>query len=292
MEQARQHDLQFLGEADFFDMVPRGLTPKAVEVLDSIKDDIVLKEQYLDFMRGRHFRKTLLCHADVPLERALKSECVKSYLITMSAKPESPTPSFEAGAKDTFQGGTGASLTTADPLGRALFWYLVDKAPERIPFTQLAGEVEERARQQFGFVPTPGQDLTMDIAGSIWATYCAGLLELHLFVPPFVVEVSDHPIASPLARWQARQGDLVSTLHHKTLKLGNPVHRGVLALLDGSRDHAALRADVMQVFASGMLALLNEDGKPVTDMSVVSKTIESELETFLLKAARTAVLMA
>ena len=39
------------------------------------------------------------------------------------------------------------------------------------------------------------------------------------------------------------------------------------------------------------LDLLDEDGKPVSDMSIVSKTIDEELEEFLRKAAQTAVLM-
>src|SRR5208283_1780430 len=140
MEQARQHDLQFLAEADFFDMVPRGMTPKAVEILDKIGDDIILREQYLDFMRGRHFRMTLLCHPDVPLNRTLKPDCVRSYYVSTLAKPESPDPNPEPGAKETFQNETGGKLTSADPLARALFWYLVEKDPERISFQRLATE--------------------------------------------------------------------------------------------------------------------------------------------------------
>ena len=291
MEQARQHDLQFLGEADFFDMVPRGMTPKAVEVLDKIGGDIVLKEQYLDFMRGRHFRKTLLCHADVPMDRSLKPDCVKSYLVSTTAKPESPSPSYEAGVQDTFEGGTGAKLTTADPLARAMLWYLVEREPERIPFARLVTEAESRARQQFGFVPAPDQDVVADIAEFIWETYRAGMLDLHLHVPPFVVHVSDKPLASPLARWQARRSDSVSTLHHMTLKLKGTIQRGILALLDGSRDRTALRTDLLQVFASGKLDLLNEEGKVVSDMSIVSKAIDDELEDFLQNVWRAAILM-
>ena len=291
MEQARRHDLQFLAEADFFDMVPRGLTPKAMEVLDRIGDDVVLREQYLDFMRGRHFRKTLLCHTDVPLNRAIKPDCVRSCYVSTFAKPESPALSSEPGVQETFQVVTGAKLSTADPLARALFWYLLEKDPERIPFQRLAREVELRARQQFGFVPRPDQDVHADIAEFIWVTYRAGLLDLHLHVPPYVVRVSDKPLASPLARWQARRSDVVATLHHKSLKLRDSVHRGLLTLLDGSRDRTALRADLLQVFESGKLDLLDGDGKPVSDMSIVSKTIDEELEEFLRKAAQTAVLM-
>jgi hypothetical protein len=75
------------------------------------------------------------------------------------------------------------------------------------------------------------------------------------------------------------------------LKLGNSIHRGILALLDGSRDRAALRTDLLQVFDSGTLDWLDENGKRVTDMSLVSKAIDDELEGFLQKAAQTAVLM-
>jgi SAM-dependent methyltransferase len=291
MEQARQHDLQFLGEADFFDMVPRGLSPNAVEVLDRIKDDIVLREQYLDFMRGRHFRKTLLCHPEVVLNRQMKPSCVESYLVAMSAKADSPRPRFEPGTIDTFESATGVKLATADPLGRALLWYLLEKDPERIPFARVVAEVEVRARQEFGFVSAPGQNIAVDIADLVWATYCAGLLDLHVFAPPFVVQVSDKPFASPLARWQARRSDIVPTLHHRTLKLGNPIQRGILALLDGTRDRTTLRADLLQVFASGTLDWLDQDGKRVTDLGAVGKAIDDELETFLQAAARTAVLM-
>jgi methyltransferase-like protein len=291
MEHARSHDLQFLAEAEFFDMVPRGLTPKAVEVLDKIGDDIVLREQYLDFMRGRHFRRTLLCHTDVPLNRTLKPDAVRSFYVSTFAKPESPAPNREPGAEETFSSEAGAKLCTADPLARALFWFLVEKAPERIPFPRLATEVESRARQQYGFVPKPDQDVPADIAEFIWATYRAGALDLHLHVPPFVVHASDKPLASPMARWQARRSEVVSTLHHRSLKLSGPIQRGILALLDGARDRSALRADLLEVFASGTLDLLDGDGKVISDMSVVSRAIDGELEDFLQKASRTAVLM-
>jgi SAM-dependent methyltransferase len=291
MEQARRNELHFLSEADFFDMVPHGLASNAVEVLDRIKEDIVLREQYMDFMRGRYFRKTLLCHADVTLDRTLKPDSVRAFYISTLAKSESPGPSLDPGMKETFESDPGGKIVTADPLGRAMFWRLQETAPERLSFSRLAEEVEARARQQFGFSPKPAQDVPADIADFIWSTYGAGLVDLHLTLPPFVVHVSDKPLASPLARWQARRSDVVATLHHRTLKLGNAIHRGLLALCDGSRDLATLRADLVQVFESGALDWLDGDGKPIRDMTVVGKAIDEELEDFLQKAARSAVFM-
>jgi cyclopropane fatty-acyl-phospholipid synthase-like methyltransferase len=291
MEHAQRHDLQFLGEADFFDMVPRGMTPKAVEVLERIGDDIVLREQYLDFMRGRHFRKTLLCHQGVVLNRSLKADCVKPYYVSTFAKPESPAPNLAPDAKETFANDHGAKLSSAAPLARSLLWHLVEKTPQRVPFERLAAEVEQRARQSLGFVPEAGDDVAADIAEFVWVTYRAGLVDLHLYVPPMVTSVSETPLASPLARWQARRSDCVATLHHRTLKLGGPIQRGLLALMDGHRDRAALRADVLQVFATGALDLLDGDGKRISDMAVVGRAIDDEIQGFLQRAAETGVLM-
>jgi methyltransferase-like protein/ubiquinone/menaquinone biosynthesis C-methylase UbiE len=291
MDDARRHDLQFLGEADFFEMLPRGLKPKAKEVLDKISDDIVLSGQYLDFMRGRCFRKTLLCHPDVPLNRVQKPDCVKSYSVSSATKPDSIAPSFEAGAHESFQSGAGAKLTTADPLARALFWYLIERGPERIPFERLVTEVESRAKQSFGFVPKSDRDVRSDLAEFIWMSYSAGLLDLHVHVPPFVVHVSERPLASPLARVEARHGDVVSTLHHRSLKLGDSIQRGLIMLLDGTRDRSALRRGLKELFESGSLALLDENIKPVTDMNAVTKRIDDELDEVLNQIARTALLM-
>jgi hypothetical protein len=292
MDQARRHDLQFLSEADLFDMLPHGLAPNAAEVLDRIKDDIVLREQYLDFMRGRYFRKTLLCHPEVSLNRAVKPDCVRSYYISTMANPESTAPSLDPETKETFESKQGGKIVTADPLARAMFWRLGATGPERFPFARLVEEVELHARQQFWFIPKPDQHVPADMAEFIWSTYGAGLLDLHLTPAPFVVKVSDKPLASPLARWQARRSDVVATLDHRTLKLGNAIHRGILALCDGSRDRATLRADLLQVFESGALDWVDGDGKPIRDVTIVGKAIDEELESFLQKAAQSAVFMA
>jgi hypothetical protein len=159
-------------------------------------------------------------------------------------------------------------------------------------FPRLVEEVELRARRQFGFIPKPDQDVTADMVDFVWAVYGAGLVDLHLSPGPFALQVSDKPLASPLARWQARRSDVVATLHHRTFKLGNTIHRGLLALCDGSRDRGALHADLVKVFESRALDLIDEEGNPVTDMALVGRAIDEELEDFLKKATQSAVFMA
>ena len=106
------------------------------------------------------------------------------------------------------------------------------------------------------------------------------------------MQPGEKPLVSPLARWQARRADVVATLHHRTLKLGNAIHRGLIALCDGTRDRAKLRADLLEVFESGVLDWLDGDGKPIRDMSVVGAAIDDEMENVLRNAAKSAVFMA
>jgi methyltransferase-like protein/cyclopropane fatty-acyl-phospholipid synthase-like methyltransferase len=291
MEHAQRHELQFLGEADFFEMHAGGLTPQGQEVLDKISDDMVLREQYLDFMRGRAFRKTLLCHKNVELDRSGKSVSVSSYYVSSQARPNSAAPNFSPMAKETFTSGSGAELVTANPLARAMLWYLIESQPQRIPFEKLVTEVERRACQGLGFVSKPDQDLVSDLVDFVWQTYSAGLVDLHVHVPPFATKVSERPVASPLARLEARDRDVITTLHHRSLRLGDAVQRGLVMLMDGTRDHEALRKDLLQLFESGTLTLLDGD-KPVRDMQTVENRIAAETEDTLGALARMAVLMA
>jgi hypothetical protein len=61
-------------------------------------------------------------------------------------------------------------------------------------------------------------------------------------------------------------------------------------LMDGTRDHDALRRDLLKLFESGALTLLDGD-KPVNDMQTVEKRVAAETEDVLGSLARLAVLM-
>jgi methyltransferase-like protein/cyclopropane fatty-acyl-phospholipid synthase-like methyltransferase len=290
MGHAHRHDLQFLAESDFFEMQTTGLTPQAIAALDKISDDFILREQYLDLMRGRAFRKTLLCHNDVPLDGSRKSVSVRPLYVSSVARPASAAPTYSPDAEETFRSGSGAELVTGNPLARALLWYLTESQPKRILFETLVSEVERRAREGLGFVSSPDQDIASELADFVLATYSAGLLDLHAHVPPFTTEVSERPVASPLARLEARDGDVISTLHHRSLHLSDSLQRGLVMLMDGSRDHDALRKDLLELFKSGVLTL-QEGDKPAADMKTVEERIAAESEDVMRGLARLAVLM-
>jgi hypothetical protein len=64
--------------------------------------------------------------------------------------------------------------------------------------------------------------------------------------PRFTCETRERPVATPLARLQARQGKLVTNLRHRTVQLAEELPLHVLTLLDGTRDRRALQREIAE----------------------------------------------
>lgn len=63
---AAAHGLQFLAEARFFTN-SFAQNENTLAHLDRPGDDLIRREQHLDWLVGRYFRQSLLCHAEIPL---------------------------------------------------------------------------------------------------------------------------------------------------------------------------------------------------------------------------------
>jgi hypothetical protein len=73
------------------------------------------------------------------------------------------------------------------------------------------------------------------------AAAMVGVVDLHTMPWPLTTAPGPKPVASPLARYQIEQGLPITTLHHATLALEDPIDRRLVSLLDGTRTRAALK---------------------------------------------------
>src|SRR5262249_484797 len=123
--EAERHGLQYLGEADYFEMQDF-LYPQPIrEFLEQFdSEQVVAKEQYLDFLKCRVFRQTLLCHAEAPIERSVDPAVIERFYLSSSARMTSPEPDLKAGVVAEFYGPRGARLKTDHPLAKAALLHL------------------------------------------------------------------------------------------------------------------------------------------------------------------------
>ena len=65
-----------------------------------------------------------------------------------------------------------------------------------------------------------------------------------MWAPALAGTASERPVASALARLQAAEGMRVTTLLHTSVEVGDELGRRLIRLLDGTRDRAALTAEL------------------------------------------------
>ena len=225
---AAAHGLQYLAEADFFEM-QTAVAPEPVRgVLRSVEDPL-RREQYLDFIKGRMFRQNLLCHAETQIDRRPRPEVVERLAFSSPAVPGGPP---DGGGRVVFEGPTGTSLTTDQP---AVIGAL-ERGAERWPGAVWVRDLPETDRGV--------------VCEALLGGFAANLISLHACPPRVAHRPGERPEASPLARRQAAEGEFVTTLRHRSVHLEDDLGRRLITLLDGTRDRAAL-AEEMRPYADG-----------------------------------------
>ena len=285
VEQAAAHGLQFLGDAMFNEMQPEEYEPAVMTALRELDNDILAREQYLDFLKGRRFRRTLLCRREVSLDHKIQPGVIATFYAASEAQPTSPEPSVSSDDTEQFQTPKGASIRTNHPLAKTVLLHLSQQWPRSISFPDLLA-----AARRLAFSEKDENESRVALCEILLRSFAAGLTELHVWAPPFVTDVSEHPIASPVARHQNRRTKRITTLRHTGLELNDALSRNLLELLDGTRDFAALVEALTAVVQAGK-ATLEANGEPVSDPAKIREMIAKELPSALNGMARAAVLI-
>ncbi len=280
---ASRHGLQYLAEADFFEMQPNNLPAAVVENLGKICDDIILYEQYLDFLKCRRFRQTLLCRRDVPLNRQVSGGSITGLYVTSPAKPKSETPDVHTVSTESYRSPDGVTFETDHPLAKAALARLAEAWPAYVFFDQLLVESQELCRPDIRQHHSSPEDRQL-LANFLFRLYSAGLLQLHTLPPRFTAHVSTFPTASPLARAQIRTSDFVTSLEHRTVKIDDPVAKRVLQLLDGTNDLKNLQEKVTSSF--------QRDLSPEQAGDAIPRLTEAALRQVLRSLSSLALLIA
>ena len=286
---AARYGLQFLSEAEYFYTEGRFSTTEVAQQLEVMgQDDILGKEQYMDFLEGRSFRQTLLCHHEVELNRSLTSDLVRQFYIRSQAQPVNEEPDLRSQAIEEFRGAKECSIATSFPLAKAAIRYLGQICPHSVPFSDLL----VGAQQLLG---APACSLDSEearlLAEVILKAYGAGVAELSLHEPTFSLKPSERPVASPLARLQAQHGSIVTSLTYNTVKFEDLFGRQLLSLLDGTRDRETLLKEFSELIEQNIQTDATT-GSPVVELEKLRPTIAQKLDDKLAELGRLGFLLA
>jgi methyltransferase-like protein/ubiquinone/menaquinone biosynthesis C-methylase UbiE len=247
-----RHGLRYLCEAQLSSVMPERLPPGAAERLQAIARDAIDVEQYMDYLKNRTFRQTLLCHDERPASRGIDVEAVRRMHASSRARPVSDSPDLAGATTEEFVGLDDASFKTNHPLTKAAFAELHRRSPSALAFDELV-EVAAAAlgRNDVGDLAPHASELAANLVRA--HAYSDSLIGLHAYRPRFALEPPERPLASASARAQAAAGSSVITnLRHERVTL-DAGERELLLLLDGTCDRSALASALSETIAAGAL---------------------------------------
>lgn len=220
---ADRFGLSYLSEAELHTMSAVGLSPEARAMLSPL--DPQAREQYLDFVRLRRFRQSLLRRKDSPLATTVRAERLNGMHVAASG---SLLQSAADGKVADFARGLDPAGGGGGPI-RDVLDALVQHAPAACSMATLREIVGQRA-------------LSRSLDGMLTDAYVSVLITLHMHPPALAAVAGERPIAGAMARLEAQTQEAVTNLLHTRVTIPDVNARRLLTMLDGTRDRSTLAA--------------------------------------------------
>lgn len=215
--------LRYVGEARLADMAPARLGAAARDAVAAAADDLLVREQLMDVLQPRYFRRTLLCHREVAPSRSVGWERMTRLRFVQSPGGAAAADWLPAGSQHR-------------PLARAVGKALAQRAPQSVSFPELLAATSV----------TLGSGGPMPLApllgGLLVDALARGDVDAVVRRWQLAARPGRRPAVAPLVRWQAsREVSFVTSQRHEPVEV-DAVDRALLPLLDGTRTRAELVA--------------------------------------------------
>jgi methyltransferase-like protein len=292
VEMARNHGLRYLGESRIGTMVTGNFGPEVEKTLKLLAPDQIQTEQYMDFLRNRMFRETLLVQQKTAPNWEIKPDCIRRLHLASSGKPTGDkAPDLQSEEPAQYQTRSGMTLSTGRPLLKAAMQVFASRWPGTIPFDELRREARAVLGGGDPDDPTLAAADAKPLASSLLTSYISSdLIELYATPISVIKTPGEQPVALASARARAASGaNAVANRRHELARLTDLDMR-LVPLLDGTRDRSALADRLTQLALTGDLNV-QRDNQKLTDPADVKAALTAVLDHALNNLANQGLLV-
>jgi methyltransferase-like protein/2-polyprenyl-3-methyl-5-hydroxy-6-metoxy-1,4-benzoquinol methylase len=285
VKKAEDNELKYLGDMPVEIMYHYNLPEKTAEYLDSM-NDIVEIGQYMDFLRNQRFRTTLICHNDLKIDRNISLSSMENFYFSMTdASSENANPDILINLKEITFSTKVASVTVSHEIAKTAMIILMKKNGIPISYSNLCNEIMNK---------TENNDLE-EIKSHLNKDLCllrlviTGILNIFVTDFDFKTTITEKPVSSKLARYQAAKNKKVTNKKHESVFL-NPVERVMIQYLNGKYTFNEIIENMIGHFLHNELELVENGQKVENKERIIKKVTElcnSTIEKFRIEALLT-----
>ena len=227
--------LEFLAESRLGAMATANFNETQQRTLGAIATNIVELEQFMDFLRNRTFRETLIHHAGRTPKYEITPDRLEGLYVIGMIRPTSDKIDIRPDIPMSFEGPGKLPVTTSTPLIKATLAILMKRFPHPIRFEELVDSARHQLQKNGLKLNTLEKDTNTLATGLLKIHMSADHIEFSIAPQRFISHASEKPLVSPYARCQSADpaAELIVTRRHDLVKL-DAAQRAVLAMLDGT----------------------------------------------------------
>ncbi|MGH9948729.1 MAG: methyltransferase domain-containing protein [Pyrinomonadaceae bacterium] len=234
---------QYLSESEPTSMNEAPFSNQFLSKLPSASDDIVSREQYLDFVKFRRFRSTIFCRSDKKVERNPTAAVIEKFHISSNFEMDTPAGAIPDDSPLCFYSSNRTSVQISHSLTKATLQMLRAKRPDSLRFEEIIND----AIGALSEVNVTNADVGMT-AGTLLQLFFAGFLNFHANSTSVESQATERPEAGGFARWQAKNGSKIATsMQCKNISLEDPLMSALISILDGKKDRENLVEEIAKM---------------------------------------------
>lgn len=274
-EHIATHQLKYLCESELHTMFASTLPPAGERFLDAY-DDMLVQEQYIDYLRLRTFRMSLLVHEESSVNYDVSLSLLDDYALYSSLQAPSKLH-LDTTRPVSFTRPDGKPVDVAQPLTKLSLQILYDETPGAMSLQQLY----QQAQSQLPVVKSSGVETDPDAYRSeLFNLFVNGCIRFVLSPRPRTALDSETPCLTELAAAELAAGDVLSGVWHEPVQLDG-FARLLAAQMDGSKNLPGIRTAILDTLRRDpeLAANLNIDTR-VAEKRLVA-TLDSNIKRLL-----------
>lgn len=244
VEMLKPCGLRYIADTDLSASSIYGFSEDTRNTLMAIAQDPIALEQYIDLIKMRRFRSSVICHAERDVNFVPTPDAARRFRIASPLKPSAGPHDLADTSSVKFIGNKNEKIEANHPLTKTVLDRLSSAWPRSIEFDPLVAQSTEK-------LAAAGVDTTEDdvakFSGFLVQMFQVELINFHRFEPRIGSGVSDRPVSSHFARWQIDKGcEAVTTMTGMNLEPETDLIKLMIKLADGTRDISEIEEEILE----------------------------------------------
>jgi methyltransferase-like protein/2-polyprenyl-3-methyl-5-hydroxy-6-metoxy-1,4-benzoquinol methylase len=269
---AEQHNLAYVAEAEPHTMFVSNLGQQvAAPLLNECGNSQIMLEQYMDFLKNRPFRQTILTHKKqaAKLNYKIGHDVIKEFeFFGRFASAEKIDLDY---IPTQFTSTKGSVFTISQPIEKAALLTINEAAPASLNFRQILEGAQKRLGSKL--------PIHADVIVSMLEQFIIqGLIRFRFSGTKIATQLSEKPIADNLVRYDAEHQPQVGTSNvwHESVRL-ELIQQHILPKLDGKHDQEKLLKHLIDL-SNKNIVQFSRHGIVLKDAAEVKEAAQEHLK--------------